>query len=130
MPVGNMQKSKLIVVAGPTASGKSELGIKLAKKFNGEIVSADSRQIYWGMDIGTGKTQNQESIPHHGIDIADPAEEFTVAQYQKFAVEKIQEMLMSHKNMEPVHHLLQQQLHLQFFQNNELLKQQHNNETI
>jgi len=87
-----MRKPKLIIITGPTASGKSELGIKLAKKFNGEIVSADSRQIYWGMDIGTGKTQNQESIPHHGIDIADPAEEFTVAQYQKFAVEKIQEI--------------------------------------
>lgn len=86
-------KPKLIVILGQTASGKSGLAIKLAKKFDGEIVSADSRQIYRRMDIGTAKPLNQEGIPHHLIDIVNPDEEFTLSEYKKFAVGKINEIL-------------------------------------
>ena len=94
---------KLIVILGPTASGKSELAIKLAKKlapyqtegsgagFNGEIVSADSRQIYKEMDIGTGKITKKEmkSIPHYLLDVASPKRRFTVVQYRKLALKAI-----------------------------------------
>jgi len=89
--------NKLIVILGPTASGKSDWAIKLAKKFNGEIISADSRQIYRGMDIGTAKPLNQEGIPHHLIDIVNPEEEFTVAQYKKIAIEKIEDIKLREK---------------------------------
>lgn len=85
-------KPKLIVILGPTASGKSEWAIKLAKKFNGEIISADSRQIYRGMDIGTAKPFDRGGVPHHLIDNVNPEEEFTVAQYKKMAIEKIKEI--------------------------------------
>jgi tRNA dimethylallyltransferase len=91
----NSLNKKLVVILGPTASGKTELAIKLAKKFNGEIVNADSRQVYKGMDIGTAKPTKKEmkGIPHHLLDIASPKRKFTVAQYRKLAlkaVEKIQ----------------------------------------
>jgi tRNA dimethylallyltransferase len=96
---------KLVVILGPTASGKSSLAVKLAKKFNGEIISADSRQVYKGLDIGTGKvtpdTKNSSNfstgqakkkyifthkgIPHYCIDVASPKRKFTVAQYRKLA---------------------------------------------
>ena len=68
--------NKIIVIAGPTASGKSSLGIKTAEKINGEIVSADSMQIYKRMDIGTAKTrpEEQNSVPHHMLSIAEPGE--------------------------------------------------------
>jgi tRNA dimethylallyltransferase len=90
-----MKKPKLIVILGPTASGKTELAIKLAKKFNGEIVSADSRQVYKGMDIGTAKPTKKEmrDIPHYLFDVVSPKRKFTVAQYRKLslkAIEKIQ----------------------------------------
>ena len=82
---------KLIVILGPTASGKSELTIKLAKKFNGETVSADSRQVYKGMDIGTGKITKKEmkSIPHYLLDVASPKRRFTVVQHRKLALKAI-----------------------------------------
>jgi tRNA dimethylallyltransferase len=88
-------RKKLIVILGPTASGKTELAIKLAKKFNGEIVSADSRQVYKGMDIGTAKPTKKEmkGIPHHLLNVASPKRKFTIAQYRKLAskaIEKIQ----------------------------------------
>ncbi|MDP4007092.1 MAG: tRNA (adenosine(37)-N6)-dimethylallyltransferase MiaA [bacterium] len=78
---------KLIVILGPTASGKSELAIKLAKRFSGEIVSADSRQVYRGLDIGTGKVTRKEMrrIPHHLLSVASPKKRYTVARYQKEA---------------------------------------------
>lgn len=87
-------KSKVIVIVGPTASGKSDLAVKLAKKFNGEIISADSRQIYKGLDVGTGKITKNEmrGIPHHLLDVADPKKQFSVAQYKKLAEEKIREI--------------------------------------
>jgi tRNA dimethylallyltransferase len=86
--------SPLIVILGPTASGKSELAIKLAKKFNGEIVSADSRQIYQEMDIGTAKITKKEmnDIPHYLIDIIKPNQEFTLAQYKKQAIRIIKDI--------------------------------------
>lgn len=85
----------IIVVVGPTASGKSDLAVFLAKKYNGEVISADSRQIYKGMNIGTGKITKQEmaNIPHHLLDMASPSRRFTVVQYKKLAqaaIKKIQ----------------------------------------
>jgi len=78
---------KVVVILGPTASGKTELSIKLAKKFNGEIISADSRQVYKGMDLGTGKItkEEMEGIPHYLLDVANPKRNFSVAQYKKKA---------------------------------------------
>ncbi|OHB10150.1 MAG: tRNA (adenosine(37)-N6)-dimethylallyltransferase MiaA [Candidatus Zambryskibacteria bacterium RIFCSPLOWO2_12_FULL_45_14] len=85
---------KVLVILGPTASGKSELAVRLAKKLNGEIISADSRQVYKGLDIGTGKITKKEmrGIPHHLLDVADPKKQFSVAQYKKLAEEKIKEI--------------------------------------
>ena len=74
-----MREKKLIVVAGPTASGKTALGIALAKKLDGEIVSADSMQIYRRMDIGTAKATPE--IPHHMLDVAEPGENYSVSKY-------------------------------------------------
>ncbi len=78
-------KQKIIVVLGPTSSGKSDLAVILAKKFNGEIISADSRQVYKGMDIGTGKITKKEmrGIPHHLLDVASPQRRYSVARYKR-----------------------------------------------
>jgi len=77
------EKQKIVVIVGPTASGKTSLSIELAKKFNGEVVSADSRQVYRGLDIGTGKVTEEEmqGIPHHLLDVAEPQDTYTVADY-------------------------------------------------
>jgi tRNA dimethylallyltransferase len=85
---------KLIVILGPTASGKSSLAVKLAKKFNGEIISADSRQVYKGLNIGSGKitAQEMQGVPHHLLDVASLKQKFTVAQFQKLAKKKIPEI--------------------------------------
>src|SRR2546429_3870555 len=85
----------LVVVLGPTASGKSALGIALAMHFNGEIVSADSRQVYRGLDIGTAKVTAEEQalVPHHLIDVADVREIFTVSQFQQQANTTINDIL-------------------------------------
>jgi len=85
---------KVVVIVGPTASGKSRLGVRLAKKFKGEIISADSRQAYKGMDIGSGKITQKEmmGIPHHLLDVANPKRRFTVAQYQKLALRAIRQI--------------------------------------
>ncbi len=81
-------EQKLIVILGPTASGKSALGVKLAKKFGGEIVSADSRQVYRGLDIGSGKITKKEmrGIPHYLLNVASPKRRFTVSQYRRLAM--------------------------------------------
>lgn len=81
------ERSPLIIIIGPTASGKSGLAIKLAKKFNGEIVSADSRQVYRGMDIGTGKVTKaeQQIVRHHLLDVANPKIEYNVSYFQRDA---------------------------------------------
>ncbi|MBI2635569.1 MAG: tRNA (adenosine(37)-N6)-dimethylallyltransferase MiaA [Parcubacteria group bacterium] len=115
-----LRKPKIIVVVGPTASGKSALAIKMARKFNGEIVSADSRQIYRGMDIGTAKPEVQKTsgisnfkfprlrqgfggqviskqVPHHLIDIKNPDENYTVAEYKRDAIQVIDEIIKRKK---------------------------------
>lgn len=89
------QKQKLVVVLGPTASGKSDLAVTLAKKFNGEVISADSRQVYRGMDIGTGKITKSEmrGVVHHLLDVADPKRTFSVAMFKKRADRAIVKIL-------------------------------------
>lgn len=88
-------KNKIIIICGPTATGKSALAVELAKAFNGEIISADSRQVYRGLDIGSAKITPDEmqGIPHHLIDVANPTEVFTVAEFKKLADEKIHEII-------------------------------------
>jgi len=90
-----MKKGKVIIILGPTASGKTSLSIELAKKFNGEIVSADSRQVYRGLDLGTGKVTKKEmsGIPHHLLDVANPKRVFSVAEYAKLAKAAIDSIL-------------------------------------
>jgi tRNA dimethylallyltransferase len=91
--------NKLIVILGPTASGKSDWAIKLAQKFGGEIISADSRQVYRGMDIGAGKITKKEMkcIPHYLLSIASPKRRFTVVQYQKLAQKEVQRIFKKNK---------------------------------
>ena len=86
-----MKKSipKLIVLLGPTATGKSEMALRLAKKFNGEIVSADSRQIYKELEIGTAKPKDLKKIPHYLIDKIRPDKEFNAALFKKAAIRTI-----------------------------------------
>lgn len=76
-------KQKLLIIVGPTSSGKSALAVELARKFNGEVISADSRQVYRGLDIGTGKITKREmqGIPHHLLDVASPKNIFTAHDY-------------------------------------------------
>ena len=92
-------QNKLVVILGPTASGKTDLSIKLAKKFNGEVVSADSRQVYKGMDVGSGKITKKEmaGIPHYLLDVASPKKRFSVAQYQKLALRTIKNIRKRNK---------------------------------
>ncbi|MGN1412105.1 MAG: tRNA (adenosine(37)-N6)-dimethylallyltransferase MiaA [Oscillospiraceae bacterium] len=87
-------KLPIIVVAGPTASGKTALGIQLAKRYNGEVVSADSMQIYKGMDIATAKPtiDEMQGIPHHLIGFLNRNQSFSVAEYVKLAYEKIDDI--------------------------------------
>ena len=99
------KKPKIIAVVGPTSSGKTSLAVKLAKTFDGEIVSADSRQVYKGMDIGTGKDldeyvfakaqngKNAEEIPYHLIDVCEPTEQFSLAEFQKQAYQAIDDII-------------------------------------
>lgn len=91
MGIECIDKVKIVVVLGPTASGKSSLAVKLAKRFDGEIVSADSRQVYEGMDTGSGKITEDEmmGIPHHLLDVASPKRNFSVGRYQKLAEKAI-----------------------------------------
>lgn len=90
-------KPKILVIVGPTASGKSDLAVSLARRFNGEVISADSRQVYRGMNIGSGKITKREmlGIPHHLLDVASPTARrvFTVADYQKLADAAIADIL-------------------------------------
>lgn len=93
---------KIIVIVGPTASGKSDLAIRMAQKFNGEIISADSRQVYRGMDIGTGKVSKKEQrlVRHHLLDVANPKKIFTVAQFKKLGQRAINDI--SKRNKLPI----------------------------
>lgn len=90
---------KIIVIAGPTASGKSALAVMFAKKFNGEIISADSRQVYRGLNIGAGKITKKEmrGIPHYLLDVAAPQKRFTVIQYRRQALIAIKKIRAKNK---------------------------------
>jgi tRNA dimethylallyltransferase len=90
---------KVLVIVGPTASGKSDLAVRLAKKFKGEVISADSRQIYKGLDKGSGKITKAEmlGIPHHMLDVADPKKYFSVSEYKTLAQEKLVSILEKKK---------------------------------
>jgi tRNA dimethylallyltransferase len=87
-------KQKLLIITGPTASGKTALAVKLAKERNGEVISADSRQVYRGLDIGTGKVTKREMrrVPHHCLDIASPRRAFTAAQWVHCAEKAIRDI--------------------------------------
>lgn len=87
-------KLPLVVVVGETASGKSDLGMKIAKEFKGEIIAADSRTVYKGMDIGTAKPtpQDQKQIPHHLLDVVEPSQQFTAADFKKLANQAIKDI--------------------------------------
>ena len=84
----------LIVIAGPTASGKSGIAIELAEQYNGEIICADSRTVYTGMDIGTAKPSraDQARVPHWGLDLITPDQQFSAADFKAYAVQKIDEI--------------------------------------
>jgi tRNA dimethylallyltransferase len=84
----------LVIIVGPTASGKTKVAIELAEEFGGEIICADSRTIYRGMDIGTAKptVEEQAQVPHWGIDLVEPDERFTVADFKQYAEQKIEEI--------------------------------------
>ena len=88
-------KPKLLVILGPTACGKSDLAVELALKLNGEVVSADSRQVYKGLDIGTGKITLAEmkGVPHHCLDIANPNERFTAMDWKKAAEAAVSDII-------------------------------------
>ena len=90
-----MSLPKLIVVLGTTACGKSGLGVELAKRFDGEIVSADSRQVYKGLDLGTGKVteEEMEGVPHHMLDVVEPNQPYSVADFQAGAYAAIDDIL-------------------------------------
>lgn len=90
-----MNKPKLIVILGQTSTGKSDFAVEIAKKIGGEIISADSRQVYKGMNLGTGKITKKEmqEVPHHLLDVISPSKIFSVSDFQKLANKKIKEIL-------------------------------------
>ncbi|MDD4027216.1 MAG: tRNA (adenosine(37)-N6)-dimethylallyltransferase MiaA [Candidatus Shapirobacteria bacterium] len=88
--------NKILIISGPTATGKTDLAVELAKKYNGELVSTDSCQIYKGLDIGTGKDQPDET-PIHLVDLINPDQKFSVAQFQKAGLEIIKKLHSQNK---------------------------------
>ena len=94
-----MMPPKVLVICGPTASGKTALAVALAKAHNGEVVSADSMQIYRTMDIGTAKptAEEMQGVPHHMLDVADPGEDFSVARYVEMASACVDDILARDK---------------------------------
>lgn len=95
-----IENKKVIIILGPTAVGKSDLAVEIAKKIDGEIISADSSQVYYGFDIGSGKITKEEmqSIPHHLIDIFNYDQEFNVSLFKDMAEEKIENIKKRGKN--------------------------------
>ena len=89
-----IKNQPLVVITGPTASGKTDLAIEIAEIYGGEIICADSRTIYRGMDIGTAKPtpNDRQRVPHWGLDLVDPGEYFTVADFKAYALKKIDEI--------------------------------------
>lgn len=98
-PPAHMKKPTIIVVCGPTAVGKSDYAVTLAKKYNGEIISADSRQVYRGLNLGTGKITKKEmqGIPHHLLDVVSPQKNFTVTEFQDYGEKAIASILKKGK---------------------------------
>ena len=94
-----MSKPKVIVICGPTASGKTALSIELAKKINGEIISSDSMQIYKDMNIGTAKptAEEMQGIKHYLLDFVEPDKRYSVAEFKKDAEKAIEEILSKGK---------------------------------
>lgn len=92
--VAKQSQPKLLAIVGPTATGKTELAINIAKQFNGEIIAADSRTIYKDMDIGTAKPSkaDQKEVAHWGLDLVEPGQAFSAAQFQKYASDKIKQI--------------------------------------
>jgi tRNA dimethylallyltransferase len=92
-------KTKIVVIVGPTAVGKSDFAVSYAKKHNGEVISADSRQVYKGLDIGTGKITKKEmrGIPHHLLDVESPKKQFTVGKFKELAEKAIQDIVARKK---------------------------------
>ena len=90
-----MTKSKLIILAGPTASGKTSVSIDLAKRLGGEIISADSMQVYKYMDVGTAKisVEEMQGVKHHLIDVLDPKEDFNIVKFQNMVKCSIEEIV-------------------------------------
>jgi len=95
-------KPKIIVILGPTSSGKTSLSIRLAKKFNGEVISADSRQVYRGLDIGTGKVTKKEmsGVKHHLIDVTNPKYTFSTSKFKELGTKAVTEIL--HRGKIPI----------------------------
>lgn len=94
-PTPKTSKSKVLIILGPTASGKTSLAIKLAKKYGGEVISADSRQVYTGLNLGSGKVTKKEmsGVPHHLLDIVSPRKIYSVEQFKIDAEKAITEIL-------------------------------------
>ncbi len=92
--MAEQRRPKVIVIAGPTASGKTALAVDLARSLSGEIVNADSMQVYRGMDIGTAKPTYEErrGIPHHLLDVVNPDEDFNAAIYRRMALPIVKEI--------------------------------------
>ena len=88
--------NKLVIIGGPTAVGKTKISIELAKRISGEIISADSMQVYKGMDIGTAKVTAEEmqGVPHPMIEILDPKEDFNVVEFSKRVKERNNESII------------------------------------
>ncbi len=97
-----MHKPKVLAIVGPTASGKTSLGITLAQHFHGEVISADSRQVYRGLDLGTGKVTRVEmdGIPHHLLDVANPQKVYTVSDYVRDARPVLYDI--NHRGLTPI----------------------------
>ncbi len=94
-----MKKPKVLVIVGPTASGKTSLSIELAREFEGEIVSADSRQVYKGLDIGSGKVTKEEmgNVPHHLLDVVEPSQVYTASDFTRDGRKTIEEITKNNR---------------------------------